>query len=106
MTGEMYESDLTPDEYPLHFAVARALKGKVRPFDVYQGPYVVIGEDITSGAQPYAYCPRGLGVVRLWIIDDDGGGTCTVYNEANDKISKPFWWNSTRAACRAARSVL
>lgn len=43
MTGEMYKSDVTEEEYPLHFAIAKALHGTVEPFDVYQGPYVVIG---------------------------------------------------------------
>lgn len=40
MTGEMHSSEVTRESYPLHFAIADALGGEVRPFDQYQGPYV------------------------------------------------------------------
>ncbi len=89
MTGEMFESDVTREAYPLHFAIADAVKGEVRPFDQYQGPYVLVGTDIRLGRQPYQYCPVGLGVVRLWIISEDGCGGY-IYNEATEKTSEPF----------------
>lgn len=107
MTGEMYKSDVTEEEYPLHFAIAKALGGTVEPFDVYQGPYVVIGADIRCGNGPYAMAPRGFGIARLWICDDEKHGGTVVYNEANEK-SSPFWPygpGATRQAIKAARKV-
>ena len=112
MTGEMCAADCTREVYPLHFAIAKALKGKVRPFDLYQGPYVAVGPDIRIGAEPYAYCPSHLGIVRLWVCpapEGFEGAQAIVYNEANEKASKPFWAygpSATRRACRAAREVL
>ncbi len=110
MTGEMLRSDVTREAYPLHFAIARALHGRVEPFDMYQGPYVVIGADIRVGASPYAMPVQHLGIVRLWVGSaDDNSDMATVYNEATDKVSAPFWPYgplATRHACKAARSVL
>lgn len=40
MTGEMSQSEVTREAYPLHFAIADRLGGEVRAFDQYQGPYV------------------------------------------------------------------
>lgn len=107
MTGEMTARDCTPDAYPLHFAIAEAVGGTVRPFDIYQGPYVLIGKDIRLGTEPYCYCPPHMGVVRLWIDDDPDG--CIVYNEATGANSPPFWPYGPGAAadaCEAARAVL
>lgn len=109
MTGEMFSSDLTPETYPLHFAIAKALGGEVKPFDVYQGPYVVIGPDHRAGDEPYAYCPRGLGIVRLWITDDDEAGGTVVYNEDTEAKSTPFWpygAGAEEAAVEAAWEVV
>jgi hypothetical protein len=108
MTGEMYRSDLTEETYPLHFAIAKEFGGTVQPFDVYQGPYVVIGDDVRSGSEPYAIAVQHLGVVRLWIICDGDGG-CQVYNEANDRCSEYFPEDSAVSplfAIEAAREVL
>ncbi len=104
MTGEMYQSDVTREAYPLHFAVADALGGVVNPFDQYQGPYVCIGPDLCIGQPPYAIAPKGLGIIRLWFQFDSGG--VTVYNEANGRTSEPFPWDNASAAVDAARSVL
>ena len=60
MTGEMHRSEVTPEAYPTHFAIARALGGTVEPFDQYQGPYVCIGRDVRAGSGVYALAPRGL----------------------------------------------
>ncbi|KKL90032.1 hypothetical protein LCGC14_1908670 [marine sediment metagenome] len=103
MTGEMFKSDVTPEAYPIHFAIAEALGGTVQPFDQYQGPYVLIGDDIRCGNEPYAVAPRGLGVVRLWITEDSRGPV--VYNEANEKTA-PFPYDCVDLAVAAARSVL
>jgi hypothetical protein len=101
----MYESDCTRDNYPVHHAVADALGGTVRPFDQYQGPYVVVGPDVRAGSEPYAVAPRGLGVVRLWLCDD-GEGRVTVFNEATERESDPFIWDDENGAIEAARSVV
>ena len=78
MAGEMYEA--RRDEWPTHFAVAEAVGGEVRPFDYYQGPYIVVGQDIRIGSAPYEYCPPHMGVVRLWLTDDG------VYREDTDTV--------------------
>lgn len=79
-------------EWPMHFAIARALGGKVHPFDKYQGPYISV--------------PGG----KLWIaFDEDAPDWATVYNELNLKSSDPFWPHGSQAeadAIKAARSVL
>lgn len=108
MTGEMIREDVTPEAYPTHFAIAKALGGTVEPFDQYQGPYVLIGEDIRSGSEPYAVTVRGLGVVRLWLCSEDGAFGY-IYNEANEKQSSFFPLNADITddlAVDAARSVV
>lgn len=104
MTGEMHASEVTRDTFPTHFAIAEALGGSVKPFDQYQGPYVVIGTDIRIGTSPYACAPRGLGIVRLWLCSDDGV-LATVYNEATDAQSEPFFYEDTESAIAAACEV-
>lgn len=110
MTGEMTQADPTPEEYPLHYAIAEALGGTVRPFDKYQGPYVSIGMDLHVGAAPYAVPIEGFGIIRLWICQDDNGRHATIYNEANSQKSRPFrlWAGEATiaAAINAARSIL
>lgn len=108
MAGEMFASDVTREAWPLHFAIADAFNGTVKPFDQYQGPYVSIGEDIRVGNDPYAYAPRIPGIVRLWIITEEGE-VGQVYNEDNEKTSSPFFFYTNSAesdAVDAAREVL
>ena len=38
MAGEM--THVNAAEWPIHRAIARALRGRLRPFDQYQGPYI------------------------------------------------------------------
>lgn len=106
MTGEMTRDMLTPEEYPVHFAAAEALGGTVVPFDVYQGPYILLGREYRGGSGVYATAPRGLGVVRLWLLNDDGGPMCQWYNEASEKVSEYFWAGSPEEAIEAAREIL
>lgn len=72
MTGEMSKADVTSEEYPLHFAVAKALGGTVEPFDVYQGPYV-----LTPAHE------------RLFLTNNDGVSGCW-WNEATSLESAMF----------------
>lgn len=109
MTGEMHASEVTRENFPLHFAIAAALGGEVKPFDQYQGPYVVIGSDVRAGAPPYAVAPLHLGVVRLWLSGHMVDGFGFVYNEASEKTSKPFplyQEDARERAVEAARSVI
>ena len=69
MTGEMDQSEVTQEAYPLHFAIAKATGGDVRAFDQYQGPYI----NTKAG--------------KLWIIEDDGGPSYRVYNERTNQKS-------------------
>ena len=104
MTGEKTKSDLTRELFPDHFAIADALNGHVEPFDIYQGPYICIGEDVRSGTDPYAIAVTGLGVVRLWLLDEGAGLDC-VYNEANGKRAW-FIQDDKNSLIEAARNVL
>ena len=72
MAGEMSQSEVTRESYPLHFAIADEFNGDVRAFDQYQGPYVL--------------CDAG----KFWISCDDDGFLMTVYNDRTDKSSEPF----------------
>ena len=118
MTGEMFfvrkdGTDSDGNKWELQAAIARQLHGELHPFDVYQGPYVTaIGRDIRAGSGPYAMPVRHLGIVRLWVVSwEDDTDFCQVYREDTDKLSEPFWpythkGMNTRAACKAARSLL
>lgn len=117
MTGEMLSIDPVTgidsngEEYYFHSAIAKALNGKVMPFDKYQGPYVLIGNDITVGNPPYRRPVPGLGVTRLWLISDKKFPVlCRWYNEANNKISSAFIDGKSKSriwlAIDAAREVI
>ena len=86
MTGEMHESEVTRESYPVHFAIADILNGTVRPFDQYQGPYILTSKG------------------RLWLVSQDCV-LATIYNEDNQCESKPFFVEDTKAAQDAALSV-
>ena len=110
MTGEMHSinqkgEDSNGEVWSLHAAIARAVKGKLKPFDVYQGPYIAVGNDYRVGSPPYDMPVQGLGIVRLW-LSTDGGGVIQVWREDTDTLSAAFWWNDTRKACREARKLL
>ena len=110
MTGEMHSIsqkglDSNGDTWPIHAAIARAVGGRLEPFDVYQGPYIVVGPDIRVGRKPYQVAVQHLGVLRLWLFADDDG-TGTVYREDTDTKATFFPIGNTRRACKAARSLL
>ncbi len=105
-TGEMSQSEAdNRKEWPLHHAIADALGGKVKAFDQYQGPYVLIGSEI-RGQGVYAPTTPMKGTVRLWIqmAEDETG--VQVYNEENEKLSDEVMWDDTEGVVDAARSVL
>ena len=110
MTGEMNfidqdGNDSNGDSWPLHAAIAKELGGVIKPFDVYQGPYVVFGEDVRIGCAPYAIAPSNMGVKRLWLLSDDGC-VCQWYREDTDDLSWSFWWDDDCIAIEAARELL
>lgn len=107
MTGEMHESEVTRDEWPLHFAISDALGGEVRPFDHYQGPYIAVGGDVRVGGGPYAYCPRISGVVRLWVMSDDGAGF-SIWNEDTEIESQsyPYLYDDEFDAANAVAAAM
>ena len=95
MTGEM--SGITKDgrdtngEYwPLHAAIANALDGELRPFDVYQGPYIKVGK------------------AKFWVFSEDGYDAI-IYREDTDTKAEPFPMYSKLSeelAIEAARYLL
>jgi hypothetical protein len=103
--GEWYiVTMLEPDGtvWNFHAAVAQALGGTIKPFDVYQGPYIVFGEDITVGNIPYAMPLQGLGIIRLWITENDD--IPVVYREDTEE-SIPYWY-CEELAVEAAKELL
>jgi hypothetical protein len=80
-----------PADWPLHFVVAAALKGTVKPFDRQNGPYI-----------------RVAGQGDLFIYSNDGTNAY-VYNSRNKKASAKFdMWGDKVATVvsKAAHSVL
>ena len=113
MTGEMYSItkqgvDSNGDCWAMHAAVARAVGGRLEPFDVYQGPYIVVGPDVRVGSAPYQLAVQHLGVKRLWIVpeDDSNGAFVQVYREDTDTLSELIWWEDTGHAAKEARKLL
>lgn len=114
MTGEMgYISqdgiDGDGECWELHAAIAKAVKGELKPFDKYQGPYIVVGADATVGRSPYTVPVQHLGCKRLWIVNDEEdnqGAIFRVWREDTDKLSEPFWWNDTEGAINQAKLLL
>ena len=100
VTGETGDGEV----YSLHAAIARELHGIVKPFDVYQGPYVLIGSEFRDSG---VYAPLvDRQAVRLWIGEIDG--STRVYREDTDTWSDPFWPYGSGAeieAVEAARSL-
>ena len=118
MTGEMYQIDpITATEpdgtvWEYHSTLARGLRQRgfdatVQPFDQYQGPYVLIGEDFRMG--PYAAAVQGMGVIRLWLsengYDGEGAGEGAIYREDTD-TAELFILESPESLVNAALSLL
>lgn len=117
MTGEMWTItqegvDNDGNEWPIHAAIVKALGGTLQPFDKYQGPYILIGEDVRLGQPPYAVATQHLGVVRLWVVPNEeevpvgGYDTARIYREDTDTLSSPFQWEDTESAIACAREVM
>jgi len=110
MTGEMCwidqnGMDSNGDCYELHAAVAKAIGGTLQPFDVYQGPYILIGKDVRIGSSPYALASTGMGVKRLWLVNEDNGWG-QWFREDTEQFSSEFWWDDVEEAIEAARELL
>lgn len=91
MTGEMSQFDADHDEeWATHRAVAKAIKGRVRAFDVYQGPYIQ---------------PKEGG--RLWLSSDDGGAVTPVWERAGRMIEgEPCLWDDEEGIIAMSRDVI
>ncbi len=109
MTGEMYHIDQNgfdgESTWDLHAAIAEAVGGELRPFDQYQGPYIVVGPDLTAGQGPYTVPIQNIGIVRLWIVNADEI-SLQVYREDTEELSFGFLWDDTETAIQAAKSLL
>lgn len=110
MAGEMHSInqdglDSNGEMWETHAAVAKAVGGKLVPFDVYQGPYILVGEDVRVGERPYQLAVQSVGVVRLWLQSDDGMSG-QVYREDTDTLSPPFPLFITEEAVDAAIGLL
>ena len=110
MTGEMYRINQNGEDndgnvWGLHAAIAKAVGGQLQPFDQYQGPYIVVGKDLTAGQSPYSMPIQHLGIVRLWVCPQDDVSSF-VYREDTDQSSFAFLYNDTEMAIQAAKSLL
>jgi hypothetical protein len=95
MTGEMQYidqegRDSNGEGWLLHAAIAKAVKGELKPFDRYQGPYINVNG------------------INLWICPDDqsNNGVFYVYREDNKQRGAPFWWQDIKAAIRSSKALL
>jgi len=91
--------------YSLHFAIMDGLKKAgydtdVQAFDTYQGPYIVVGPDIRAGSGMYHIAVQGMGIIRLWLIYEEG--FCKIYREDNEKCSGFFKWDDEKKATNEA----
>jgi hypothetical protein len=109
MTGEMdwIGQDGTDDQeeiWELHAAVAKAVNGKLYPFDKYRGPFILVGEGELPEEGYYKYpveFPPGL--ARLWIFPEDDY-FFRIWREDNDTQSRPIaWWDEDTAVAEAKR---
>ena len=85
-TGE----DDSGEVWGLHAAVAKAVRGKLKPFDKYQGPYIDLRD------------------ATLWLSSGDGI-MGQVYDERSEELSLPFPMqveNADELAVEAARALL
>lgn len=94
MTGEMSREEVTRENYPMHFAIADAFAGSVKPFDQYLGPYILLPD-----------------AEKLWIQLHSDNYQLVVFNDGNDEISTPFppyinLEKLNKAALEAAREVI
>ena len=94
MTGEMSQFDADHgEEWALHRSIARAIGGKVRAFDVYQGPYIQ---------------PKEGG--RLWVgVADNAPGWHLFYERQGyptQVTDEGFNEGQVRKACRLARKIV
>jgi len=113
MTGEMNYinsetgQDSNGDIWESHAAIAREFNGELKPFDVYQGPYIAINGDITMGDSPYSVpipFPERFGLIRLWLFTDPNGDDY-VYREDNGALA-PCIGFIPETCVAAARIVL
>ncbi len=75
MTGEMRQSEVTKENYPDLFKLRdalhrRGIPSEPRPFDIYQGPYLAVRNDLRCGDEPYACLTFLPGVLRVWLADE------------------------------------
>lgn len=85
MTGEMSQSEVTREAWPIHFAIADSLGGEVRAFDQYQGPYV-------RASRQGNRRPR-----KLW-LSYVADGFARLYDEVSDRQSRVFPYCESWAA--------
>jgi hypothetical protein len=95
--------DSNGDTWSVHAAIARAVGGTLEPFDVYQGPYVLVGDDRRAGRRPYQVTLPGP--CRLW-VGTDSEGLGTVSREDTGAVALYWPESSETAAVEAARSLL
>jgi hypothetical protein len=78
MTGEMHQSEVTAENFPLHFAAAKEFNGEVHPFDQYQGPYITIADRFGGGPE------------RRFFLSTDDGVFCCWWDESTGEFSPGF----------------
>ena len=101
--------DATGNEWPIHAAIAKAVDGELKPFDQYQGPYIVVGADLVVGEPPYGVLIQNQGCTRLWLCspeDELGDSHCYIYREDTEESSELFFCEDTATAIAMAKRLL
>lgn len=99
MSGEMHQSEVTAENFPLHFAVAKEFGGDVHAFDQYLGPYVTIAEyrAVLFGTDADSRVKYStIGNRRFFLTTDDGITACW-FDEAPGEFSPSFSINDDNA---------
>ena len=111
MTGEMSwinpetGKDSNGDVWNIHLAIAKAVGGELKPYDVYQGPYISVGIDLRIGNSPYSIPVQNQKCVRLWVIPVNDYDA-VVYREDTDKQSYAFCMYSGDVEFEAKHAAL
>jgi len=111
MTGEMFWINPETGEdsnggcWPIHLAVAKAVGGELKPFDVYQGPYISVGVDLRIGNTPYSIPVQNQKCIRLWVVNVEDYDAA-IYREDTDTQSYAFCAFSGDVAFEAKHAAL
>jgi len=112
VTGEMdwirqSGVDSNRNEWKLHAAIAKAVGGKLYPFDDYRGPFILVGKGKLYSEMDYYRYPVKFppGLKRLWIFSKDNA-FCWIWREDTNAENELFPEYATEFAIAEAKRLL